>query len=174
MKHLLFLLALLPLLAQGADFAPRKALTINLGMPVKQCRLSPVQLGGGAQGFAVVFSAEKSIDPYEGSFTFPKDTPKIAVFDPQGRELWRRELPFTIPGLWFMPMLPMDMDGDGVDEIYYVANTCERPFDTAGYRLERADALTGRVTDSRKWPAPTTFRPQRRARGHGRTLSAQG
>lgn len=42
-----------------------------------------------------------------------------------------------------MPLLPMDMDGDGCDEIYYVANTCERPFDYDGYRLERADARTG-------------------------------
>lgn len=132
--------------------APRSALRPGVLAPrdtdprprhaVKQCRLTPLDLGNGERGFVTVFSAEKSIDPYEGSFTFPKDTPKIAVFDASGRELWRRELPHTIPGVWFMPLLPMDMDGDGCDEIYYVANTCERPFDYDGYRLERADART--------------------------------
>lgn len=154
MKKLLYTLLLLPAALSAREFSPREVLTLDLGTPVKQCRLTPLDLGSGERGFVTVFSAEKSIDPYEGSFTFPKDTPKIAVFDASGRELWRRELPHTIPGVWFMPLLPMDMDGDGCDEIYYVANTCERPFDYDGYRLERADARTGRVTGSWRWPAP--------------------
>ena len=105
MKKLLYTLLLLPAALSAREFSPREVLTLDLGTPVKQCRLTPLDLGNGERGFVTVFSAEKSIDPYEGSFTFPKDTPKIAVFDASGRELWRRELPHTIPGVWFMPLL---------------------------------------------------------------------
>ena len=156
MKRLLCLCLLwLPVMLAAREYAPYEALTLDLQTPVRQCRLTPLLLGDGKPGFVTVFSEEKSIDPYEGSFTFPKDTPKIAVFDAEGKELWRRELPYTIPGVWFMPLLPMDMDGDGCDEIYYVVNTCKRPFDYDGYHLERADARTGEVTGSWRWPAPS-------------------
>ena len=108
MKRLLCLCLLWrPAVLAAREYAPYKALTLDLRTPVRQCRLTPLLLGDGKPGFVTVFSAEKSIDPYEGSFTFPKDTPKIAVFDGEGHELWRRELPCTIPGVWFMPLLPM-------------------------------------------------------------------
>ena len=154
MKRFLLLLLFWPVTLVAGGFAPYKALTLDLDTSIKQCRLTPVELGRGERGFVTVFSKEKSVDPYEGNFFYPKDSPKIAVFDASGRELWRRELPYTIPGVWFMPLLPMDMDGDGRDEIYYVVNRCERPFDYAGYYLERADVRSGKVMGSWPWPAP--------------------
>ncbi|MEI3554358.1 MAG: hypothetical protein V8Q54_06745 [Alistipes senegalensis] len=126
--------------------APRGIPTLDLGTPVKQCRLTPLDLGNGERGFVTVFSAEKSIDPYEGSFTFPKDTPKIAVFDASGRELWRRELPHTIPVCgscrccrWTWTVT----DAMNPSRRQHLRTPLR-----LRHRLERADARTGRVTGS--------------------------
>ena len=132
------------------------ALEFSLGIPVQFARSAPLSLGDGKKGFVMLFSEERNLDPYEGSFFFPKNTPKLAVFDLEGRELWRRELAGALPGIWFIPVLPFDMDKDGVDEIYYVNNiNTDRPFAYEGYMLERADVLSGEVTGRWPWKAPT-------------------
>ena len=127
----------------------------NLRVPAKLAHAAPVNLGNGARGFVFLFSAESNVDPFEGSFFFPKHPPFLAVFTEDGRELWRKELTHAIPGTWFIPVLPFDMDGDGVDEIYYVANQGPRPFDYKDYKLERLDARTGKLLASIDWPQPT-------------------
>lgn len=161
MKQLLLLIFAAALLTSGTPsgkgktYKPYVALEFNLGVPVKFIKIAPVDIGKGEKGFAILFSEENDIDPYEGSFFFPRSTPKLAVVTDEGVELWRRELPYSIPGTWFMPMLPLDMDGDGLDEIYYVVNTGRLPFNYDTYKMERADSRTGKVTGSWDWPSPT-------------------
>lgn len=135
--------------------AAYKALEIDVGIPTGQFRAAPVNLGNGQRGLAVVFGQDPNVDPAESSFFFPKHTPVLAVFDLAGKELWRRELTHSIPGVWFIPLLPFDMDGDGIDELYYVDNLGPKPFVYKNYRLTRADALTGKVTGQWPWLIPT-------------------
>ncbi|OAM90956.1 hypothetical protein OH491_04085 [Termitidicoccus mucosus] len=137
------------------DYSPYVATEFDLGIPSKQMRAAPVNLGDGEKGFVMIFSEDPNVDPAEGSFFFPKHKPIMAVFDLKGKELWRRELTYSIPGVWFIPLLPMDMDRDGIDELYYVNNIGPKPFVYKQYKLERADARTGKVTGQWPWPQPT-------------------
>lgn len=127
----------------------------DLRIDAQLARAAPVNLGNGERGFVFMFSAETNVDPYEGLFFFPKHPPYLAVFTEDGRELWRKELTYCIPGKWFIPVLPLDMDGDGTDEIYYVNNIGPKPFVYKNYKLERLDARTGKTTASVAWPQPT-------------------
>lgn len=141
---------------QNIEYDPYVALEFDLGIPLQFVRSSPVNLGEGQQGFVLLFSEERNLDPWEENFFFPKHTPKLALFSSDGAELWRRELPGALPGTWFIPVLPFDMNKDGVDEIYYVNNVVPRkPFSAAAFRLECADPLTGEVIDSWPWTAPS-------------------
>ncbi|MCZ7647806.1 MAG: polysaccharide lyase 11 [Planctomycetota bacterium] len=127
-----------------------------LGSPVGQLRAAPVGLGAGApRAFLVAYAADFDVDPYHEMFFFPTDTLKLVLFDTRGRELWRRDLgKGVVPGLWFCPFLPFDLDGDGVDEIWFVNNLEPRhPLGLSHYRLERLDAATGRTTGQWPWPA---------------------
>ncbi len=135
--------------------SPYVALEFNMKVPVNFFRAAPVNLGTNQKGFVTLFSEESNIDPFEGSFRFPENTPKLAVFTQDGKELWRCELPYSIPGIWFIPVLPFDMNRNGIDEIYYVANTGKLPFNYDTYKLVQADALTGRVTGQWDWTAPS-------------------
>ena len=137
------------------DYSPYVALEFDLKVPIHQVRAAPVSLGAGEKGFVMIFSEDPNDDPYEESFFFPTHKLIIAVFDIKGKELWRRELPYAIPGIWFVPLLPLDMNKDGVDELYYVNNTGPKPFSYKQYKLERADARTGEVTGSWPWPPPS-------------------
>jgi outer membrane protein assembly factor BamB len=124
-------------------------------IPVKFLQAAPIDLGNNEKGLVILFSEERNIDPFEGSFRFPKSSPKLAVFNRNGKELWRRELPYSIPGIWFIPLLPFDMNRDGIDEVYYVNNIGELPFNYDTYKLVRADARTGNVTGQWDWTAPS-------------------
>ncbi|WP_152032819.1 polysaccharide lyase 11 [Ereboglobus luteus] len=135
--------------------APYVAREYNLRVPAKLTHAAPVNLGGGQRGFVFLFSEESNVDPFEGSFFFPKHPPFLAVFTEAGKELWRKELTYALPGTWFIPVLPLDMDGDGIDEIYYVNNTGPKPFVYKNYKLERLDSRTGKVTAAISWPQPT-------------------
>ena len=130
--------------------------TFSLGQHLGQCRAAPVNLGPGQPAaFFAAFSADFDLDPSPEMFFFPTDTLKLAVFATDGRELWRRDLgPAIVPGVWFAPFLPLDLDGDGVDEIYFVGNTNpQHPISHKFKVLERIDALTGQTTG--QWPWPT-------------------
>jgi hypothetical protein len=59
----------------------------------------------------------------------------------------------VVPGMWFCPVLPFDLDGDGADEIWFVNNIDpEHPLGLRNYRLERLDAATGETTGQWPWP----------------------
>lgn len=130
-------------------------LEFDLGSPIGQLRAAPVDLGAGApRAFLLAYAADFDVDPYVEMFFFPSDTLKLVLVTKEGRELWRRDLgPGVVPGLWFCPVLPFDLDGDGVDEIWFVNNVnADHPLGLSGYRLERLDARTGETTGQWPWP----------------------
>ena len=97
---------------------------VSLGQKLGQHRAVPVRLGDGApRAFLSIYCADGSIDPYHEMFFFPTDTLKFALFTEEGEILWKRDLgPGIVPGEWFSPIFAFDLDGDGVDEIWYVGN----------------------------------------------------
>ncbi len=140
---------------------PRKPLSLqalrtwSLGMPVAQCRVVPVRLGSGRiDGIAVAHTTNVGSNPWYEMFSFPTDTQKLAVFDLEGRRLWQRDLgEGVVPDPNFCPMMPMDLDGDGVDELYFVNNIDpEHPLGHSKYRLERVDIQSGEATGQWPWP----------------------
>ena len=100
-----------------------------------------------------VYSAGDAVDPGEECFRIRNIQPvHIALFEKDGRRIWDKELPDgVLPGIWFVPVLPFDMNRDGIDEIYVLNNT-GAPFSFMHRKLERWDALTGEVTGSWPWP----------------------
>ncbi|MBO4299487.1 MAG: hypothetical protein J5998_11885, partial [Clostridia bacterium] len=129
----------------------------DLGQELRQVRSVPVALGEKGEGVLFAYSACTGLDPWEESFSFPTDTLKFAVFTRGGERLWVRELGVgVIPGIWFTPFLSFDLDGDGVDEIWFVNNiNDEAPFSLNGRVLERVDPLTGQTTGRWPWPKNT-------------------
>ena len=128
---------------------------LDLGQPLGQLRAVPLTPArGGPECLLLVYGADEDIDPFMGMFFFPQDTLKLALWEP-GRGLrWKRELHRgVIPGLWFSPALPFDLDGDGSDEIWMVLNADPKhPLDIKKYGLERLDPLTGATTARLPWP----------------------
>jgi hypothetical protein len=136
-------------------------LEVSVDSPIGQFHAMPVALGPGApSAFLGVYCADFDNDPYVEMFFFPTDTRKMILVTTEGEVLWRRDLgPGVVPGVWFCPVFPFDLDGDGVDEIWYVNNlNIEHPLGLSGYRLERIDARTGGTTG--QWPWPTVDRSQ--------------
>ncbi|TDF96152.1 polysaccharide lyase 11 [Paenibacillus piri] len=131
-----------------------KVMELSVGQKLGQLRAIPVQLGGGKQAFLAVYSADFDVDPSVNMFFYPTDTLKMMLFTETGEVLWKRELGKTVvPGIWFCPVYPFDLDGDGVDELWFVNNLNEQhPFAVPFYRLERLDAATGETTGQWPWP----------------------
>jgi hypothetical protein len=130
-------------------------MSLDLGQKIGQLRAVPVSLGKGQQrALLAIYGADFEIDPFVEMFFFPTDTLKMVLFTPSGEVLWRRDLgKGVVPGIWFCPVFAFDLDGDGVDEIWYVGNVnAQHPLGLSGYRLERVDARTGRTTGQWQWP----------------------
>ena len=138
---------------------------IDVESPIGQARAVPVRLGAGApRAILVTYGADFDVDPYVEMFFFPTDTLKMILFDETGRVHWRRDLGRgVVPGVWFCPFYPFDLDGDGVDEIYYVDNpNAAHPLGLSQYRLTRLDGRSGEPTGHWPWPAEG---------GYGQSLS---
>jgi hypothetical protein len=136
-------------------------LELSLGSPIGQCRAVPVCLGDGApRAVLAVYGADFDVDPWVEMFFFPTDTLRLALFTETGDLLWRRDLGrAVVPGMWFCPVFPFDLDGDGADEIWFVNNlNPQHPLGLSHYRLERLDASSGRTTG--QWPWPNLGRAQ--------------
>lgn len=138
----------------SSDDAPgridlRPVMQVGLGQQVGQLRAAPVQLGAGEpKAVVAAYCADFDVDPYIEMFFFPGDTLKLALIAEDGQILWRRDLGRgVVPGMWFCPVLPFDLDGDGVDEIWFVNNLDpDHPLGVSHYCLERVDARTGKTT----------------------------
>src|SRR5688500_7964475 len=125
-----------------------------VGQKIGQLRAVPVSLGPGQEAIAVLYGADFDVDPFTEMFFFPTDTLKLALYTQQGTLMWRKDLGRgVVPGLWFCPFLAFDLDGDGVDELWYVDNVnVDHPLGASGYRLARLDARSGERTGEWQWP----------------------
>jgi hypothetical protein len=132
-----------------------KLLETSLGPRVGQLRAAPVRLGPRQPpGILLAYCADFDVDPWVEMFFFPSDTLKLAVMSPSGELLWRGDLgPGVVPGVWFCPVLPFDLDCDGADELWFVGNTdADHPLGLSHYVLERVDPITGATTGQWPWP----------------------
>lgn len=131
----------------------KQAFELDTGQELGQCRAVPVRLGK-VRAFLALYGADFDVDPYVEMFFFPKDTLKMMVFNQEGQILWKRDLgKGVIPGVWFCPVLAFDLDGDGIDEIWFVNNeNADHPLGTASYTLCGLNGLTGEKTAEIPWP----------------------
>ena len=138
-----------------SDFDLQPILEFNVGTSLGQCRAVPVDLGDG-QGILLAYCEDAEIDPYVEMFFFPEHRMRLMLVTLAGEQIWEKELGAgVIPGIWFTPFFPFDLDGDGVDEIWFVNNIDEEhPLSLQGRRLEQLDARTGEVIGQWPWPAP--------------------
>jgi hypothetical protein len=122
---------------------------------IGQLRAVPVSLSDG-RGILLVHSEAAEVDPYMKMFYFPRDTLYLTMLSTGGEVCWCRDLgEGVVPGMWFCPVFPFDLDGDGTDEVYFVDNVDdEHPLNLDAYRLARLDPDTGEVTARREWPVP--------------------
>lgn len=128
--------------------------SIDLGQPLGQLRAAPVRLAPDEpDAVLLLYGADQDIDPFMGMFFFPTDTLKVALWRLGDGLMWQREMHRgVIPGVWFSPALPFDLDGDGTDEIWMVVNgDVDHPLNIKGFGLERIDPITGRTTERLKW-----------------------
>jgi hypothetical protein len=128
-------------------------LELHTGSPIGQLRAAPVSIPGGP-AFLLAYGEDFDIDPYHEMFFYPKGTLKLAVVNGRGKMIWKRDLGrAVVPGIWFCPVFPFDLDGDGVDEIWFVNNVDpDHPLTLKGLRLERVDARDGKTLGQWDWP----------------------
>lgn len=138
----------------------------SLETPILACTAVPLRLGsGGIDALALAYSNSAGSNAWIEMFCYPTDTQKIAVFDLQGRLLWKRDLgPGVVPDGCFFSIFPFDLDGDGADELYFINNLDPvHPFAVSKYRLERVAAATGVTTGQWPWPSRNAEGPMHNA-----------
>jgi hypothetical protein len=126
----------------------------NVGTTLGQLRAVPVQCGKNTQpNVLLVYSEDKEIDPFRKMFFFPTNSMKFAMYTADGELVWKKSLnKGNIPGVWFLPVFPFDLDQDGKEEIWFVHNTDEdHPFDVGKYKLTRLNPDTGEITGEFPW-----------------------
>jgi len=142
--------------AAGGAIDVQPVLQTRLDEPLAQMRAVRVRLGRDRSGILLVHAPDAEVDPYVEMFFFPSGTLKLTMLGPDGKVLWNRDLGRgVVPGIWFCPVYPFDLDGDGAEEIFFVGNAAaDHPLSLAGARLERLDPATGKTTAQWRWPAP--------------------
>lgn len=101
---------------------------------------------GYEMGMLFAYSEDPPQDPYSEYLGFHHHPVHLAVYGAEGQQLWDRTLPMgVIPGVWFLPFIAHDMDGDGVDEVWFLNNPSDKPLRVAGRVMERLDARTGKT-----------------------------
>lgn len=132
----------------------RPSMEVRLGPELGQVRAVPVQTGRGAPpAVLLAYAQDGEIDPYHEMFFYPAGTLNLALVS-EGRIVWKRDLGRSVvPGIWFCPVFPFDLDGDGSDEIWFVDNVDqEHPLGLNGLRLARLDSRDGKPLGSYRWP----------------------
>ncbi len=149
---IVLLAAALPVLPQSGL---KPVVEVSLGTPLGQLRAVPLSLGRNAPpAVLLAYGPDVTVDPYHEMFFYPRGTLHFAVLDHRGRIRWKKDLGRgVVPGIWFTPVFPFDLDGDGTDEIWFVNNIdADHPLSIRGQRLERLDARTGESTGRFRWP----------------------
>lgn len=139
----------------------KPAFEIELGKPVRQCRAVSVKLGAdGNNAYLCAYSSDFDVDPYVEMFFFPEDTLHFMMISQKGEMIWQKDLGRgVIPGVWFCPVFAFDLNGDGVDEIWFVNNkNTVHPLGTASYTLTGLDSLTGEELYEMPWPHTEDFK----------------
>lgn len=137
--------------ARGQQVELTTLLELNLSTHIGELRSVPVSLSKTEKGLLIVYSEDIDVGP--GVFYLYNHPLKFIMFDLKGNEIWRKELPITlVPGVWFCPVYPFDLDGDGSDEIYFTNNThYNQPFATNDYVLEKLNSRTGETLEQYPW-----------------------
>ena len=101
----------------------------------------------GRTGLIIVHADTPGQQPSPPNFRWPKDTLKISAFTLEGEHLWQHDVgKGIIPGLWYCPVFPFDLDGDGRDEIYHIGNPQpDRPLDKDSMQVTGLSSDTGEV-----------------------------
>ncbi|WP_240415164.1 hypothetical protein [Paenibacillus periandrae] len=143
------------------DIELKQVLELSLGSPIGMLRAFPVRIKEGKKAIAVVYSADFDIDPYAEMFFFPTDNLKLVLFTPEGEILGKRDFGSSvIPGIWFCPVFPFDLDGDGTDEIWFVNNlNMQHQLSLQSSCLERIDGSTGETIGQYPWVYKDTQQP---------------
>lgn len=157
----IFIIGLLVTLASWCDaqnrqrIDPVKVTEFRISEGIGRLRAVPVQLKTQS-AILLVYSEDESIDPSPAMFFFPAHTLKLVLVTQSGKELWRKELnKGVIPGGWFCPVFPFDLDGNGVEEIWFVNNADPvHPLNIRAYKIARLDSETGEQTGEWPWPQP--------------------
>ncbi len=130
----------------------------DLGMKLGQVRSVPVSLGKDKPSAVLfVYSTQGNLDPWPEMFNYPKDTLKMSLYTEDGIPMWTRDLGTgVIPGVWYAPFISFDLDGDGVDEIWFLNNNNpDLPFSLNARVLERINPISGETTGQWTWPDNT-------------------
>lgn len=125
----------------------------DLRIPLKQVRNCEVDLGY-EKGMLFAYSSSQNCDPCPVLLGHWDSPMHLAMYSENGNQMWHRELGLgLVPGVWFMPFIAFDLDGDGVDEIWFVNNPTNLPFASPRMVLERLDSRTGKTTGVYHFPA---------------------
>ncbi|MBS3764819.1 MAG: hypothetical protein KGZ25_16075, partial [Planctomycetes bacterium] len=128
-------------------------LEIDTGLNIRQLRAVTFE-NAGRTGLILAHADTPDQQPAMPHFIWPGDTLKISAFSFEGDQLWQHDVGRgVVPGLWFCPVFPFDLDGDGVDEIYHVGNSSgDKPFDKDSMDLTCLSSDTGKIVNSVPWP----------------------
>lgn len=131
----------------------KKLREYNLGLKPRQVRSCEVDLGC-EKGMLFAYSEEANCDPWDVAYISPLHPLHLAVYGEDGQQLWHKELGRgVIPGHWFFPFIALDMDKDGVDEVWILNNTTPNPMRLHTRVVERLDARTGETIGTYPFPA---------------------
>ena len=123
----------------------------RLGVAARHVRCVEVDLGTDT-GFVFAYSETLNVDPCGITcYTHPM---KLACYGSDGQQIWKKELTMgTIPGVWTNPFIALDLDKDGVDEIFYVENQSDVILEAGKTVVKRINGATGREIGSYHFPA---------------------
>lgn len=145
----------------GEEVALQPLVEVDVGHPVEEFRCVPVQISADPDDRLLLIHSADWFDPAMDLDIGETDSLKLTLVTGDGNVEWRVDLgPGTVPGVWFCPVFPFDMDGDGTDEIWLIDTEQEAwhldaddpGFPMTGEQLVRLDGETGERTGTWEWP----------------------